>query len=79
MEKNLFDYANKELSQDGFLEWLMQCANSEDSSSESEEEREARKIARRFIRFLCDSSKSENDWNAEDIKMVKTWRPTSSS
>lgn len=74
MEKNLFDYANKELSQDGFLEWLMQCANSEDSSSESEEEREARKIARRFIRFLCDSSKSENDWNAEDIKMVKTWR-----
>lgn len=57
MSKNLFDYAKKELSQDGFLMWLIDSYNDENE--------EIRNVSRSFIEFLTGISKNE--------KIVEVW------
>ena len=53
MSKNLFDYAKKELSQDGFLMWLIDSYNDENE--------EIRNVSRSFIEFLTGISKNEKN------------------
>lgn len=57
MSKNLFDYAKKELTQDGFLMWLIDSYNDENE--------EIRNVSRSFIEFLTEISKNE--------KIVEVW------
>lgn len=57
MSKNLFDYAKKELSQDAFLMYIIDCYNSENKTERS--------ISRKFINFLVGLS--------EDEEITKIW------
>ena len=57
MSKNLFDYAKKELSQDGFLMWLI--------DSYDDENEEIKNASRSFIEFLTGISKNE--------KIIEVW------
>lgn len=65
-EKNLFDYAYKELSQDGFIDWLLNSFNV--GNNPSEEGLKAKEVSKKFIEFLC------KDIKVDDIKKVNTWR-----
>lgn len=57
--KNLFDYANKELSQDAFLEWLFLNYETDD----------LKQIIYEFIYFLCPEIPK-----TEKIQAIYTWR-----
>lgn len=57
MEKNIFDYAKKELSQDAFLMYIVDCYNSTNKIE--------RDTSRRFIRFLVGLP--------EDEEITKIW------
>lgn len=58
--ENLFDYAPKELTQDGFIQWV--CANYR--------EPELKKLVKDFILFLTDGKVDIDD---PEFRFLNTW------
>ncbi len=59
--KNLFDYAPKELTQDGFIRWLL----------ENYEDKDLKELVRNFVLFLTD--KKVDCSNDSGFRFLKTW------
>ena len=59
--KNLFDYAPKELTQDGFIRWLL----------ENYEDKDLKELVRNFVLFLTDQKVDCS--NDSGFRFLKTW------
>ena len=66
MKPNLFEIATKELSQDGFLTWLIRYADPERQG----ENPAVFECAQKFVRFLMEK---QDDFRIEKVRAYRQW------